>query len=116
MADNLHQFIGEKRKWSEPLSDADAKKGFKGWYASKHLPHFDSPGKQQFITYFDHYIRDEQHFWRVVRYLENNPTKAKLVRAPEDWEWSSARYRSRQDPSFSTLTHPSASRQLPPAT
>ena len=233
MADNLHQFIAEKRKWSEPLSDADAKKGFKGWYASKHLPHFDSPGTQQFITYrladsmpaarrsewevflhledklekqrkieayldrgygecslrdariaqlnqenlwhhdgvkyrlhawcimpnhfhvlielwqtplgkilhswksytskaankllrragtfweedyFDHYIRDEQHFWRVVRYIENNPTKAKLVRAPEDWEWSSARYRSRQDPSFSALTPPSASRQPPPAT
>ncbi|MEY2411267.1 MAG: REP-associated tyrosine transposase [Verrucomicrobiota bacterium] len=43
--------------------------------------------------YFDRYIRDEEHYRRVVRYIENNPVKGGLVRAPEDWTWSSARYR-----------------------
>lgn len=231
MPDNLHQLIVEKRKGSEPLAAAELDQGFKGWYASKHLPHFDAPGTQQFITYrladsmstarrsewepflhlddklekqrkieayidrgygdcslreprvaeivqenwwhhdgvkyrllawcimpnhihalielwqtpmgeilnswkgytskqanralgrtgtfweedyFDHYIRDEKHFWEVVRYIENNPVKAHLVRAPEDWPWSSARYRSKDDKSARALTHPTAHRQLPP--
>jgi REP element-mobilizing transposase RayT len=43
--------------------------------------------------YFDTYMRDEAHYRQTVRYIENNPTKARLVRAPEEWRWSSARYR-----------------------
>jgi REP element-mobilizing transposase RayT len=222
MAENLRQLIAEKRKWSEPLSTDGVTKGFKGWYSSKYLPHFDAPGIRQFITYrladsfpaerrgewetllaveaslekqrrlesyldrglgachlrdarlaemvqenlwhhdgasyrllawvimpnhvhalievwevplgqilkrwksytakranrilgrtgtfweedcFDRYVRDEGNFWQFVRYIENNPTKAQLVRAPEDWRWSSARFRSKEDLSARTLTH-----------
>ena len=65
--------------------------------------------------YFDRKIRDEQHFWRVVRYIKNNPMSAHLVRAPEDWPWSSARYRNKQDPSARTLMHPNADRVPPMA-
>ena len=43
--------------------------------------------------YFDRYIRDREHYRRTVRYIENNPVKAGLVRVPEEWPWSSARYR-----------------------
>ncbi len=43
--------------------------------------------------YFDRYIRDQEHYRRVVRYIENNPVKAGLVREPAEWLWSSARYR-----------------------
>ena len=39
---------------------------------------------------FDRYIRDEDHFRRAVRYIENNPVKAGLCREPGDWEFSSA--------------------------
>ena len=39
---------------------------------------------------FDRYIRDEEHFGRALRYIENNPVKAKLCVRPEDWEFSSA--------------------------
>jgi REP element-mobilizing transposase RayT len=233
MPDNLRQLIAEKRQCSEPLADDDVEQGFKGWYASKHLPHFDAPGTQQFITYrladampavrrseweailhledklekqrkieaysdrgygdcslrdprvaeivqenwwhhdgmkyrllawcvmpnhvhalielwqtpmgeilnswkgytskqanrvlgrtgtfweedyFDHYIRDEKHFWRVVHYIENNPVKAHLARTRDDWVWSSARYRSKEDKSARTLTHPAATRQPSPPT
>jgi len=40
--------------------------------------------------YFDRYIRDEAHFARAVRYIENNPVKAGLVGCPQDWMFSSA--------------------------
>lgn len=43
--------------------------------------------------YFDTYMRDAEHEVRTVRYIENNPTKAKLVLDPKDWPWSSARFR-----------------------
>ena len=40
--------------------------------------------------YFDRCIRDERHFANAVRYIDNNPVKAGLVAAPEDWPFSSA--------------------------
>lgn len=230
MKPELKRLIEAKRAWSEPLRPEEKERGFKGWYASKNLPHFDSQGAQQFITYrlddslpaerrgeweallkiednvekrkkleayldrglgachlrdariaelvqgnlwhhdgvkyrllawvvmpnhvhalievwrvplgkilqgwkgytakeatrvlgrqgtfwaedyFDRYIRDEEHRQRVVRYIEHNPVKAGLARAPEDWPWSSARYRSRADLSARTLTHPTAERVAP---
>lgn len=39
--------------------------------------------------YFDRYIRNEQHFERTVKYIENNPVKAGLCQKPEDWPYSS---------------------------
>ena len=44
--------------------------------------------------YFDTYMRDAEHERKTVRYIENNPTKAKLVLDPKDWPWSSARCRN----------------------
>ena len=222
----LKKLIRDKREWTDPLSKEEQNKGFKGWYASKNLPHFDSPGTTQFITwrladsmpvsrrheweaflqledesakrkqielyidrglgachlrdhrvaeivqeclwrsdgvkyrlfawvlmpnhvhvlvelwevpmgklmqewkgytakqankllgtrgafwaddYFDRYIRDETHFRRVRRYIKVNPVRANLVKAPEDWVWCSARYRSEKD--FEMLLHPRAVRR-----
>ena len=45
--------------------------------------------------YWDTYMRDGEHEAKTVRYVENNPTKAKLVLDPKEWPWSSARYRDR---------------------
>lgn len=43
--------------------------------------------------YFDRYIRDEEHFRKALRYVENNPVKACLVKLSEDWIFSSAHHR-----------------------
>ena len=40
--------------------------------------------------YFDRYIRNAEHFQRTVRYIENNPVKARLCKQPSDWPFSSA--------------------------
>jgi REP element-mobilizing transposase RayT len=225
--EHLKQLIDGKRQWTEPLTPEEQAKGFKVWYFSKYLPHFDSPDAQQYLTYrladslpaerrgeweafmaleddlekqrklegyldlghgachlrdarvaelvqgnlwhhdgvkyrllawvvmpnhvhalievwqvplgkilqgwkgytskqankilgregtfweddyFDRYIRDEEHLRRVVHYIENNPVKARLVRSAADWPWSSARFRSKEDLSARTLTHPGADR------
>ena len=60
--------------------------------------------------YFDRYIRDEDHFRRVVRYIENNPVKAGLVWSAADWPWSSAHFRNQEGTSHQTLAHPTANR------
>jgi hypothetical protein len=36
---------------------------------------------------------DDEHRRTAVRYIENNPAKAKLVLDPKEWPWSSARRR-----------------------
>lgn len=36
-------------------------------------------------------LLSKDHLYEAVRYVENNPVKAKIVEASEDWEWSSAR-------------------------
>ncbi len=43
--------------------------------------------------YFDTFIRDSEHERNTIHYIENNPVKAKLVRDPRAWLWSSARFR-----------------------
>lgn len=34
---------------------------------------------------------DEQHLYAAMRYVENNPVRAKMVMHAEDYTWSSAR-------------------------
>jgi putative DNA methylase len=44
---------------------------------------------------FDRYVRDADHFAKVISYIENNPVKAHLCKKPEDWRFSSAWFRKR---------------------
>ncbi|MEP6664048.1 MAG: hypothetical protein ABJC04_10325 [Verrucomicrobiota bacterium] len=52
--------------------------------------------------YWDTFMRDESQEKKAVRYIENNPVKTKLCRAPEEWPFSSARLRDK----FSQLVVP----------
>ena len=40
--------------------------------------------------YWDRFIRDELHFDTAISYIHQNPVKAGLCDAVEDWRWSSA--------------------------
>jgi REP element-mobilizing transposase RayT len=48
--------------------------------------------------YFDRFVRGEAHYLNVVRYIRENPVKAGLCARPEDWRFSSARYRRTSAP------------------
>ena len=43
--------------------------------------------------YFDRYIRNRRHYLSVVKYIEENPVKARLCKAPGLWPFGSARGR-----------------------
>jgi REP element-mobilizing transposase RayT len=44
---------------------------------------------------FDHLVRNERAFERFVIYTERNPVEARLCTNPEEWRFSSARWRGR---------------------
>ncbi len=46
--------------------------------------------------YWDTFMRDEEQTRKAIHYLENIPVKAKLCRTPEEWPFSSARFRDPQ--------------------
>jgi len=39
---------------------------------------------------WDHWVRNEREFQRIVAYIEQNPVSAGLAGTPEGWPWSSA--------------------------
>jgi REP element-mobilizing transposase RayT len=47
---------------------------------------------------YDHWVRNPSEFRKIVHYIEWNPVKAGLVSDPEEYPWSSARWRTLGDP------------------
>lgn len=43
--------------------------------------------------YWDAFMRGEQQERTAIRYIENNPVRAMLIRSAEEWPFSSARFR-----------------------
>jgi putative transposase len=43
---------------------------------------------------YDHWVRTEEEWKRIVAYIEDNPVKAGLVQLAEDYPWSSASQRA----------------------
>lgn len=41
-------------------------------------------------SFHDRWIRDVEQFWQAKSYIEQNPVKAKLVEAAQQYAWSSA--------------------------
>jgi putative transposase len=56
---------------------------------------------------YDHWIRKDGEMNRIIRYIEWNPVKARLVERIEDWPWSSA---SREFQAWQAISLP----HLPP--
>ena len=74
-----------------PMSQlVDAWKGFTAKEANKILQR-----KGQFWQegYWDTFMRDAEHETQTRRYIENNPTKAKMIGTAKEWPWGSARFR-----------------------
>jgi REP element-mobilizing transposase RayT len=77
--------------WESPLAElVKSWKSFIARRANKLLGRNDGFWERE---YLDTVIADEEHRRTAVHYIENNPTKAKLVLDPKDWPWSSARFR-----------------------
>jgi REP element-mobilizing transposase RayT len=69
---------------------SDIMKSVKGSSARLINNRLGRKGAVWMADYFDRYIRGANHFEKAVRYIENNPVKAGLCCASEDWPFSSA--------------------------
>jgi len=74
---------------SEPSNLAKAIKSVNIKYAM----HFNQTRSRIGHVFQDRYksepIEDDKYLMQVIRYVHNNPVKAKLVKSPEDYRWSS---------------------------
>ena len=46
-------------------------------------------------TYKSFLVKDDRHLLTVLKYIERNPARAKLVKKAEEWRWGSAHRRLR---------------------
>ena len=69
-------------------------KSWKSFTARRANAELGRSGAFWHTDYFDRFMRDEDHLYRTIEYVEQNPVKAGLVQAAADWTWSSARFRA----------------------
>jgi len=93
MANHIHVFLKPKDE-TTIASITKHLKGFTAREANRILGRTGQTFWQDEV--FDHWCRDRAEFVRIVRYIENNPVKAGLVKQPKDWPWSSAAERTRR--------------------
>jgi REP element-mobilizing transposase RayT len=62
---------------------------------------------------FDHWVRTAEELYCLIDYVENNPVKAGLTDAPEQWRWSSAGRKTDDKTRSSVLLDPTSSRGSP---
>jgi len=77
--------------WETPLSRLV--KRWKGTTAHEANEILGRCGSFWQADYFETKIRDAAHLAQAIRYVEQNPARAKLVRDAREWPWSSAHLR-----------------------
>ena len=63
-------------------------KGFTARAANKILGRTGEPFGQR--ESYDHWVRNDSEFQRIVTYIENNPVTAGVAARADDYRWSSA--------------------------
>lgn len=86
MPNHLHILLCPK-EGNDIASVMHSIKSFTAHEANKIL---DRTGRFWQPEYYDRFIRNEEHFRNVFKYIERNPVKAGLCTEPGDWEFSSA--------------------------
>jgi REP element-mobilizing transposase RayT len=103
MPNHVHALIETKEGW--PLDGVlHAWKSFTSHEAGKilrgaaggtpALPGKRPAGEFWQREYLDRYVRNAEHYAKVLAYIEENPVKAGLAKIKTDWPWSSARFRA----------------------
>ena len=99
---DLKALIDAKRRCTEPLTPEEQTKGFKGWYCSKHLPHFDSQGAQQYVSYrlADSLPAERRQEWRLILAIEDDLEKQRRLERYLDMGYGACHLR---DPRLAAL-------------
>lgn len=68
----------------------DVVQSWKSFSAKEINTRLGMQGRLWQANYFDRFVRDDRHHTQVATYIENNPVKAGLVEAPDQWPFGSA--------------------------
>ena len=77
----------------EPLNGHSLSAIINSWksFTAVHINRIiSSSGPLWMADYWDRYIRDADHYDRVLAYVVDNPVKAHLATQRSEWPWSSA--------------------------
>ena len=82
----LRDLIEGKRAWDARAEAGDKRAGFRGWHERGYLPHRDSPGLTQFITYrlADSFPVELRAEWSALFEIENERERRKKLEADLD--------------------------------
>ena len=83
---NKKQNIG--RKTPSPYLLGDIMESLKGFTAFECNKILNRKGVFWQHENYDHVIRNQEELVRIIKYIMNNPVKAHLCEAPEDWRWN----------------------------
>jgi putative transposase len=90
MPNHLHLVV-------RPVSGADLKQ-WAHWLFTKHASHYHAKHGTNGHVWQGRYkiipVQQDEHLLIVMRYVERNAYRAKLVATPEEWRWGSLRWRS----------------------
>lgn len=77
----LKDLVDGKRAWDARDTMPDRRRGFSGWHERGYLPHRDSPGLTQFITYHldDAFPRTLREQWAALLKIEDDHEKRKQL-------------------------------------
>jgi len=84
--------IGSGRRISSPYIVTDILENLKWFTAKESNAILGRKGKFWQHESYDHVVRDEKEYFRVIQYVLNNPVKAGLVSEWRDWKWSYSKY------------------------
>jgi putative DNA methylase len=90
MPNHVHALIETFEGW--PL--AEVLHSWKSFTASKANKLVQRRGEFWQREYLDRYVRNAEHYLKVLAYIEDNPVKVGLAKIRTDWPWSSARFRA----------------------
>ncbi len=70
----IRELVANKRRYSHRQSAEEAKLGFRGWHERGYLPHFDAPGRTQFVTFrlTDGFPEGRRSEWEHLLLIEND--------------------------------------------
>ncbi len=76
------------RKNPSPYLLGDIMESLKGYTAFECNKILDRQGPFWQHENYDHVVRNQEELVRIIKYIVNNPVKAKLCKTSEDWKWN----------------------------
>jgi REP element-mobilizing transposase RayT len=77
----VRDIVEGKRAWDLRATQANLKQGFRGWHERGYLPHRDSPGLTQFLTYHlvDAFPAERLQEWAALLKIDEEPERRKQL-------------------------------------